>query len=471
MIIRQAVRHDPEIADFWMVDSTGWQTPSGLEHCCTDKKRCRELLEAQGKTKPRKKKELPPDGDDSPKDDMVPAEDAGGDELVRGSGRGAPERLRLAPADLVEKERHKEQATPEPDPEMPPDSVIEPLDEDETFQYLLINGYRYRTRDKTAGLRHYSSGKGRTWFGGYGNPAVNYKYGAPIAVETFAADDQEWDHYDDLFQAGVAATGKTPLAVSGDRGFALKDFFEYNTRRGVATVVPHRATPAQPERIYMRSDRFDEHGVPRCEHCGGEGDMDGNGLGWYLGNSGEPRIRYRCKVPVPGVVGCTKQQSIACNEEWRLLQPLNLTQPLYHALREMHFTFERIFDHWRKRYGVYGKNPSSCLRRKGVPAQRLRAEAALFLDWFRISLRHGFLGSWRTINDNEPTNLMAQGAKRLANVLAARRRRMLDLPYGAAAEKLKLWRDRHPVKPPDDPPLGGNPPGESSTWIDPLENF
>jgi hypothetical protein len=431
------VRHDPEIADFWMVDSTGWQTPATLEHCCTDKHACRDLLEKQGRRKPRPKK-ANPDGDDSPTDAAAAGKESDADQLVPGSKRGAPQRLRRAPAEAIEQERHKEQADLEPEPGIKPDSVVEPLEEDETYQYFLIDGHRYRTRDKTAGLRHYSSGKGRSWLGGYGTPAVNVKYGAPIAVETFAADDMEWDHYDDLFQAGVAATGKTPLAVSGDRGFGVKSFYEYNTRRGVGTVVPFRETVSEKERQDMRCDLVDEHGVPRCQHCGGEGDIETDGLGWYLANNGEPRVRFRCKVPA--LTACRKQQSVACSEEWRLLQPLALTQEIYHALREMHFSFERIFGHWRQRYGVYGKNASTCLRRKGVPAQRLRAQAAVFLDWFRISLRHGFLGSWRTRNMKSPAVITGKGAKRLKNVLDSRRRRLLDLPYGPAAERLKLWR-------------------------------
>lgn len=445
-IVRQAVRHDPDIADFWVIDSTGWQTPSTLEHCCTDKRRCRELLEARGKTKTSKANGL-----------EGALADLEGDEIVKSRRRGAPQRLRRVSADVIERERHREQAAPEPDPTRPAESAIEPLGADEQFQYFLIDGHRYRSRDTTAGMRHYSSGKGKTWFGGYGQPAISPKYGAPIAAETFAADDQEWDHYDDLFKSAVAATGKSPLAVSADRGFSIKSFFEYNTRRGVATVVPHRATPGEPERKHMRTDLVDEHGVPRCQHCGGEGDMDGAGLGWYLDNAGQPRIRFRCKAPLAQVAGCAKQQSIACDEEWRLLQPLNLTQPVYHALREYHFHFERIFSHWRQRYGVYGKNSSSCLRRKGVPAQRLRAQAAVFLDWFRICLRHGFLGSWRTRNHNTAKSLMESGTRRLKSVLTARRKRKLDLPYGKAAERLGLWR-RVPPAPPGVPPPEPDPP-------------
>ncbi len=457
LVIGQAVRHDPEIADFWMVDSTGWQTPAGLEHCCPDPKKCRDLLEEQGKRKPRKKPEGE-DGADSgaDADDGTPdVADAASDQIVPGNKRGAPKRLKRAPAEAIEAERHREQADTEPDPDAVPDSVIAPVDEDAEFQYFMIRGHRYRTRDKTAGLRHYSTGKGRTWLGGYGAGAVSVKYGAPLAVETFAADDQEWDHYDDLFTAAIAATGKTPLAVSTDRGFGLRAFDEYNTRRGVATVRPFRKTRGEKDRKDMRRELVDEHGIPRCKHCGGEGDMDSDGYGWYLDNKGEPRIRFRCRTPI--LNACRGKQSIACSEDWRLLLPLNLTQQLYHAMRVVHFSFERVFGHWRSRYGVYGKNASTCLRRRGVEAQRLRGEAAVFLDWFRICLRHGFLGSWRTRNTEAAAVITGKGTNRLEKVLRARRRRFLDLPYGAAAERLKLWRAQQ--SPPPAPPPTAAPPG------------
>jgi hypothetical protein len=470
LVIQQAVRHDPEIGEFWMVDSTGWQTPAGLEHCCTDKARCRALLEKQGKRKPHKPAAASEDGDDSRADHATDGgTDGADDQLVSGGRRGAPQRLRRAPAEAIESERHREQADLEPDPELRADSVIEPLEEDETYQYFLIDGHRYRTRDKTAGLRHYKSGKGKSWFGGYGTPALDTKYGVALAAETFPADDQEWDHYPDLYESAIAATGKAPLAVSTDRGFGLKAFDEFNTRRGVATVRPFRQTSREKERADMRSDLVDEHGVPRCQHCGGEGDMDSAGLGWYLDRKHEPRIRFRCKAPA--TPDCKKLQSISCAEDWRLLLPLNLTQPLYHALREMHFSFERIFGHWRQRYGVFGKNASTSLRRRGVPAQRLRAQAAVFLDWFRICLRHGFLGSWRTRNTNEAQDITGKGKKRLGNVMRARSRRLLDLPYGTAAERVKLWRSKQSGPPPGDPPPDDGLPDGTFTWDDPLEGF
>jgi hypothetical protein len=139
-----------------------------------------------------------------------------------------------------------------------------------------------------------------------------------------------------------------------------------------------------------------------------------------------------------------------------LLLPLNLTQPLYHAMRKVHFSFERVFGHWRSRYGVYGKNSSTCLRRRGVEAQDLRAQAALFLDWFRICLRHGFLGSWRTRNQQSAAVITGKGMSRLMKVMRARRKRYLDLPYGAATERLRLWRAKQsPPGAPPPPTLGG----------------
>jgi len=49
-----------------------------------------------------------------------------------------------------------------------------------------------------------------------------------------------------------------------------------------------------------------------------------------------------------------------------------------------------MFDSLRKRYALAGKDTSGKLKRRAVvTAQQLRAEAALLIEWLRLSLRHG----------------------------------------------------------------------------------
>jgi hypothetical protein len=83
-------------------------------------------------------------------------------------------------------------------------------------------------------------------------------------------------------------------------------------------------------------------------------------------------------------------------------------------------------------------NASSRLKRLGVEPQLARARAGLLLDWIRLCLRHGWVGSWKKRNEQEP--YVYGAAKQLERVIKARMKRLLDLPYGAAAETLKLHK-------------------------------
>jgi hypothetical protein len=94
--------------------------------------------------------------------------------------------------------------------------------------------------------------------------------------------------------------------------------------------------------------------------------------------------------------------------------------------------------HWRDRYSSAGKSVESRLKRRGIGAQQLRSDAALVIEWFRLCLRHGWLGSARR---REPGELrMTSGIERLKRTLEARKKRRLNRPYGRAAIKLGLAR-------------------------------
>ena len=101
--------------------------------------------------------------------------------------------------------------------------------------------------------------------------------------------------------------------------------------------------------------------------------------------------------------------------------PINRLTPYYHAVRKSHEHFERIFRHWRDRYGVAGKNADTRLKRPGLPFQQLRASAALVIEWFRICKRYGWLGSARRRDLGELRKV--DGMKRLKSVLETRKRR------------------------------------------------
>jgi hypothetical protein len=69
-----------------------------------------------------------------------------------------------------------------------------------------------------------------------------------------------------------------------------------------------------------------------------------------------------------------------------MLLALGRLTELYHALRRSHQSFEHVYGHWRDRYSSAGKNLESRLKRRGLPAQQLRSDAALVIEWFRLCL-------------------------------------------------------------------------------------
>jgi hypothetical protein len=103
--------------------------------------------------------------------------------------------------------------------------------------------------------------------------------------------------------------------------------------------------------------------------------------------------------------------------------------------------------HLRGRYTQGGKETVVRNKRFGIACQQLRANAILFLEWFRLCLRHGWMGSHKKRNECKPT--LRNAGKRLANVLKGRRSNALDLPYGKAAQAAGLARHGPPGR--DDP--------------------
>lgn len=135
----------------------------------------------------------------------------------------------------------------------------------------------------------------------------------------------------------------------------------------------------------------------------------------------------------------TGEESRACEKEWRLLIPINRLTPFYQAVRKSHQTVEGVFTHWRARYGVAGKNADTRMKRPGLPFQQLRASAALAIEWFRICLRYGWLGSARRRPYGQVRTTRAVRA--LKGLLRFRKRHGLAPPYGPAAIQLGLARD------------------------------
>lgn len=410
-IVGRCKQQAPAIGEVVIVDATAFHSSAALHHACSDLQSCRaarqrspgrlvnstddEILEARWR-----------DAEEEPLD-RLPAEPDRNRQGRVAVERWGGQRLHLAK--------------------------------------FFIDGHWYVSRDLTSGFRRYSTGT--QWFGGYSCLAIDGYTRGVLGVETFPADVQEWDAIPSLFDHIVTALGDVPYLVSVDKGFAIKPFFSFMTRRGVAVVSDLRKQRNRPDGVSWRTDRYDEDGIPRCQFCGGEGDPDGPGLGLGYGDDGEAFLRFRCRLPF--LEACRSAiQSVRCEEEPRLLLPASRKLEIWHAVHERHANHEAAFNHLRQRYGVAGKAPRTRLYRAGVPAQRLRFWAATVVDWFKLGLRNGWITSIHlpvAPNEASPQRLAGEqdrrtgevgtdgaGTAALNELLADRRGRGADRPYGSA---------------------------------------
>jgi Transposase DDE domain len=415
-LIGLAKAADPRIGEIVFVDASGWKSSAVLEHACIDEEAC---LRAGGKPSGRLRSDtaeevLPHHWAEA---DADPDQDSSAGTRTRGPIVSA----RRANGAVVD------------------------------YRLFTVKEHLYRSLDTTSGLRRYVGA--RTWFGGFYLAATDFFTGLPLAAQVFAADIQEWEGVPALYRDLLAAVGELPYIVSVDKGFATRAFHEFNTRRGIAVVGPRRKYPGRTELRDWRTDRFDEHGIPRCQYCGGEGEQDSPGMGLAFRQDDEPVIRFRCLLPLRPE--CKRTQSIRCSEEWLMLLPLSRTTELYHAVRYARSNLENTFGLVRDRFAIAGKDLTGQLARPGVPPQRLRASAGLLLDWFRLVLRQGWLEpialalqpttsesvllSGRRDRASGEIMHVGVGAERLGRLRRERDEAQLELPYGAAWEETKRW--------------------------------
>jgi len=432
LTIQQAMRHDDGIGLDVGVDATSFQANARLRHCCPDRDACRALPErafaprradaSQVEEERRRLGALPDEDDDG------------------AAATASEEDSRLKP---VEHGHPMVQALIARDADHPD---WQPLYREEA-RYYIQRGHLFRLGDGSAGARRYAGRK--FWLGGLLQAIVDVRFGAPLVLKTFAADEQEGDHYPILLEGLEMLTGRPPDRVSGDKALSHPAIFMHNTERGIASVFPWRATRAQPARDAMDFDEVDRHGVPRCRHCGGPGDTTSAGLGFHITGDGGPVITFRCMLGINE--GCGSIQQISCRTNPRMLVPLSRMSVEYHAMSIAGKHLERVWGHWRRRYGVAGQEPDTrTYRRESIPCQRLRAQTARLIEWFRILLRLGWLAG-RSARRRTHAKLV-DGSRRLGNVLRARDRARLSVPYGRYAVQGEVATNPDPPPPGDDPP-------------------
>lgn len=287
----------------------------------------------------------------------------------------------------------------------------------------------------------YGAGKGngakrkrkKFWVGWNGQTATDALTGATLALTYIPNEEQEYHAYPRIIEQVIGAVGHAPHAVSLDAGYGTRDVYELNARRGIATVAPLRATKHHKRRRELEDAIADRHGVPRCQHCGAPGKTSGSGLGFLVTEHGTPIIRFRCMAKLTD--DCRGVQNVDCTHEPRLLGPLRRDTRAFNQLRQAHSPKERVHLHARQRYHLASREIADRDYRLGMAWQQLRANAAVFLDWFRLCLRHGWFGSLRAATNKHELLEMGDGGF-TARVIASRRRRKLHLFYGPRAAKL-----------------------------------
>jgi hypothetical protein len=401
-MIQLAAKHDPEIGVNVVIDGTPFLSPSRLHHVCDDPESCKN---APGRP---------------------------------------PKLLHSASPDTI-REDHQEAN------EAPPESVAELrlarrrqrvlMIDDKGRAVRAIGAHFYASHDHDAGARTYKDKE--SWVGGKDMAVTDVKYGGTLANVHISAGDQEFRTYPALQRKLRNALDRDPETITGDKGFAVKSVFRRAALRGISAVMPFRSPhPSITDRAQLRTERYDEYGTPRCDHCGGPGYLDGPRLGLQLVR-GVPVLRFRC-LHAHTVECQTTVQSRRCDEAWQLLTGLSHLSERRAALMTASGNYERTFRQGRARYGQSGKEKYARLSRRGIRAQRLRAAIARLIEWFYICLRHGWIGNHRNRNDEHTLHTVGHGYRRYMR--AVYRKKGLELPYGPAAVKLGLAR------PPDPPP-------------------
>lgn len=349
-------------------------------------------------------------------------------------------------ADEAQRIRHNEAALPEPEStgELNLGDGTEIVDDDDLpYKRIKVGDCWYRSRDKSAGIRAYISQNRvhRFWHGFYNVKAVDHFTGSPVSVRVFDASTQEWQTYSEAVESAIESVGDTPRSVVADRGLSIEEIFEWNTKRGIASVMPFRESSQRTGRT--DEDAFDRHGVPRCKKCGAVSEFV------RFSERPSPRIWFRCVDQT--LPECSREQTIACSHAWRSLLPLWRTSEAYLALRNSHSNYERVHSHWRLRYRVSAATHEMRPKRIGLGYQQLRASAALLIEWLRVLAREGWTGSARR-NNSRPKQDQAEHS--LTRMLRSRLVNGLLNPYGPKAVELGLGGLR-----PGEPPPGPGAPG------------
>ncbi len=234
--------------------------------------------------------------------------------------------------------------------------------------------------------------------------------------------------------------GTLPRAVIGDKALSVRGLRRIANHQDVAVICDLRGQRGR-SRSDFDTEWGDRHGVPRCPKCGGAGDVESAGMGWTRAHK-KASIRFRCLFE--NLPECKNRVlNFDPDREPLLYGPISHLDPVYHALKAFGSPHEGQHDYGRSRYGTAGKDYALRPRRRGIPCMQLRSNAAGCLEWFRILLLHGFVGSHKS-----PVKLEVvyhSGEESLKILKLSRSRNGVLLPHGdRAVEAGLLWPNPPP---------------------------
>lgn len=379
VLIRRARQSDPQIGAWLHFDSTECETHGAPVHDCGAGDDC------PSRRSGRHVRRIP----------RVSTELAG--EIRRAQAERAPDE---PPRTTVAQTR-----------ERPIERVV--VDRERGGVRFRSGGHWWFSRDAEAGTRAYTSARGatRAWHGYYHHKAIDHYTGCPVAVDVHAASESEHVAYPRVLEQAMDHTGVVPAAVSLDRGYAVTAVYELNSRQGIGTVAPYRRLSRHDPPQAAATTSYDEHGVPRCRHCGGETEYI------RFAHEPQPRVWVRCLLPQSDE--CEREQTFSCSTSWTRILPIPRTNPVYHALRGWHSNTEQVHNAWRRRYLSGGKSLAERPKRVSRAGQQLRASAALLIEWLWASFRQGWLGDRGRRAEPVPTD-----GNRVGRSIVGRRRRL-----------------------------------------------
>ena len=158
-------------------------------------------------------------------------------------------------------------------------------------------------------------------------------------------------------------------------------------------------------------------------------------VGEVPGRQSEGRVRQRADDP--------------CSAQYRMLLPLWRTSETYLTLRHTHDATSACTGNWRDRYRVGADHHALRPKRRGLEWQRLRAKAALLIEWLFICSREG----WLAAPDRHTGAACDGGTTAVRRSARAQRLRPARCVRRSCSPPRPGSTDRPPGRPPDDDEL------------------